>query len=72
MEKKIYTVLIVNILYWHEKYGLIVFSYAQEQATIDLTEKSWKNKMKAISEELQQLSIAPWLDNTLLLFRHYY
>lgn len=59
MEKKIYTVLIVNILYWHEKYGLTVFSYAQEQATIDWTEKSWKNKMKAISEELQQLSIAP-------------
>lgn len=53
MENKIYTVLIVNILYWHEKYGIIVFSYAQEQATIDLTEKSWKNKMKAISEEPQ-------------------
>lgn len=57
MENKIYAVLIVNILYWHEKYGIIVFSYAQEQATIDLTEKkstvSWKNKMKTISEEQQ-------------------
>ena len=39
MENKIYAFLTVNILYWHKKYGIIVFSYAGEQATIDISEK---------------------------------
>lgn len=42
MDYKIYAVLVVNVLYWHEKYDVIVFSYAQKQDAIDLTEKKKK------------------------------